>query len=466
MFPEFKDAEMWRKKGIKIFEDELKTQVLPDGFIWEQSTGYHKFVTDFLLHIVVLMKKNGLDIPETFLQKLGQSLEALYYVAKPDEFLPLVGDEDQGFVVNLSESDYADAKPTISCGAISLGKDKWKRTNCEENLWLFGSSSLTEKSANSKIGSRLFENSGFMVMRDDDKYMLISIGPQDSRYSHAPHKHMDELSFALDANGTSFIVDPGTYTYFGEFEWRKYFKRRKAHNTIVIDDKDPVDIKEIFESSNVPICKIHDYKISDRLDWIATEYNGYQSVTHTRQILFVKPEYWIIIDSLRGDGEHTCDLYFHFNHGLDLRRNKSDQSITAANGMGDIKISPLLTSGLDEEILDGEISPKYGVKVKAPILRYRKTGKLPITFITLLHPSAKDNQNIEFSQFDVYGEDGEPLKDNEAVGIKVASNGHTDYLACSLDGMPRVLSFEKAGKIRRRILYRRKQGKSCEAIIL
>jgi hypothetical protein len=390
----------------------------------------------------------------------------LYSVAEPGGFLPLVGDDDQGFVVNLSEPDYADAKPTISCGSILLGKDKWKQTNCEENLWLFGSSSLTKKSVNSKIGSRLFGNSGFMVMRDEDKYMLISIGPQDSRYSHAPHKHMDELSIALDANGASFLVDPGTYTYFGDFEWRKYFKRRKAHNTIVIDDKDPVDIKEIFESSNVPICKIHDYTISDKLDWIATEYNGYQSVTHTRQILFVKPEYWIIIDSLSGDGEHTCDLYFHFDHGLDLRRNKSDQSITAVNGISGLKISPLLTSGLDEEILDGEISPKYGVKVKAPILRYRKTGKLPVTFVTLLYPSTKALPNIEFSRFDVYGEDGETLNENEAVGIKVASKGYTDYLVCSFDGASRDLSFEKVRNVRGRIVYRRMQGKSCEETIL
>jgi hypothetical protein len=457
MFPEFKEAEMWKKKGIAILEKELSSQVLPDGVTWEQSTGYHKFVADLCLLVVVLMMKNRMKIPLAVLLKLSQMIDFLNYITKTDGRMPLVGDDDQGRVTRITETAYDDARSTITIGSIIFNKKDWFRIESEEAFWLLGEEALTNVSKPVVPASRFFDESGFLVMRDKDKYLLFLVGPRNSKYLHASHRHLDMLSFVLDAHGTCFIVDPGTYTYFGDFKWRKYFKGIKAHNTVVVDDKDPVDIKEVFELSHVPFAKIQDYVTNDKFDWVIARHNGYKSVSHVREVFFVKPEYWIIIDLLEGDGEHVYDLYFHFDHGLDLRYDKAAESVTAMGSTGNLKISPLVTSGLNVKILEGEISPKYGVKVKAPILRYRKKGNTPAVFVTVLYPYKNDDPGIKVSQITVYGKDEKILKENEATGTKIDFEKHKDYFVCSHTGEQQYLSFENFRKRKGKIVYLRKE---------
>ena len=52
------------------------------------------------------------------------------------------------------------------------------------------------------------------------------------------HGHADALSITLSVGGKETLVDPGTYRYNGEPEFRKYFKGTRAHNTVTIDGLD------------------------------------------------------------------------------------------------------------------------------------------------------------------------------------------------------------------------------------
>lgn len=436
MFPEFKDAQTWQRRGVRILEKEINAQILPDGLTWEQSTGYHKFVTDLCLHVTILMMKNKMKIPKTVLSKLGQMIGFLNHVTKPEGMIPLVGDEDQGRVIRIGETAYDDARSTITIGSVIFNKKDWFRIECEEAFWLLGDEALTNESKSVVPASRFFYKSGFMVMRDRDKYLLFSVGPRSSKYLHASHRHFDMLSFVLGAYGTYFIVDPGTYTYFGDFKWRKHFKSIKAHNTVVVDDKDPVDIQQVFESSRVALCKIQGYSTGNKFDWIAARYNGYKMMSHLRLVLFVKPEYWVIIDSLEGKGEHTYDQYFHFNYGVKTEFNKQDQSVIATNQDSNVKMIPLITHGLNSEILEGEVSPQYGVKVKAPVLRYRKNGETPQIFVTVLYPY-KDGtieeevaKGIKVSQINARGKQKQRHKENEVTKIRIDFGKYVDYIIC------------------------------------
>jgi len=132
MFPEFKEADRWRKRGIKLLERELNAQILPDGVTWEQSTGYQKFVTDLCLHVAILMTRNGMKIPEGFLLKLNQMIEFLNCITKTDGRIPLVGDEDQGRVVKIAETAYDDVRSTITIGSVVLNRKDWLSIKSEE----------------------------------------------------------------------------------------------------------------------------------------------------------------------------------------------------------------------------------------------------------------------------------------------------------------------------------------------
>lgn len=397
IFPEFAEAQRWKELGIKILEKELKTQILSDGVIWEQSTGYHRFVADLCLHTVILAEKNDVPVPRIILLKLEQMIEFLNQIVMSDGLIPIVGDGDEARVVKLDETAYNDVRSTITVGSILFGKD-WLCTKSEEAYWLLGKKALTEESKYMLTGYKVFRDSGYIVMQDKDKYLLFVVGPKDSRYLQiAGHNHLDMLSFILNVYGTSFLVDPGTYTYFGDFEWRKYFKGIKAHNTVVIDDSDPVDIEEFFDLSHVPSARICKCATDDNIDWISAKYNGYLSVNHFRTIFFFNREYWVIIDLLEGSGDHTYDLYFHFNYGLEVTFDKSDYNAVAKSPRGNLRIIPLITSGLKGEIIEGKVSPRYGTIVKGSVLRYRRMGTPPQIFITLFYPFKNDGVQEELA---------------------------------------------------------------------
>jgi len=143
---------------------------------------------------------------------------------------------------------------------------------------------------------KIFADSGYHVMRNKDKYLLFLTGPEDKKYLHASHKHLDMLSIILDAYGTYFIVDPGTYTYYGDFQWRKYFRKINAHNTAVVDCSELVNMEEIFELTSIPLCEVIEHSINDQYAYIIAKHNGYKDVKYTRICIFIKNEYWIILD--------------------------------------------------------------------------------------------------------------------------------------------------------------------------
>jgi len=54
----------------------------------------------------------------------------------------------------------------------------------------------------------------------------------------AAHAHADALSIEVRCGGIDVLADPGTYCYFGEPEWRRYFRSTVAHNTLELDGVD------------------------------------------------------------------------------------------------------------------------------------------------------------------------------------------------------------------------------------
>ena len=61
MLPEFSDAERWRELGLEILVAQLPRHVQADGVYFEQSSYYHRYTTDFYIHLAVLLQINGLS---------------------------------------------------------------------------------------------------------------------------------------------------------------------------------------------------------------------------------------------------------------------------------------------------------------------------------------------------------------------------------------------------------------------
>jgi len=63
LLPEFKESARWRETGKRILVEQLPIHVRPDGVYFEQSSYYHRYTTDFYLHVRLLLSANQEAVP-------------------------------------------------------------------------------------------------------------------------------------------------------------------------------------------------------------------------------------------------------------------------------------------------------------------------------------------------------------------------------------------------------------------
>ncbi|MFQ5601709.1 MAG: alginate lyase family protein [bacterium] len=423
VFPEFKMAPKWLKIANLRLDTVLNNEIYPDGGYNEVSTFYHRFVVRILQQMADFAKENRVQLSDYFYEKLEQMYEFLLYVARPDGMMPQMND---GFTSK-------DLRILFEHPA-----EYFDRADFE----YFASNGVHGQEPEQR--SAAFPYSGIYVMRSDWKdmarWMIVDAGLFGSA-----HGHEDKLSFELFAFGKPFIVESGTYTYIYN-HWHKYFESSFAHNTIVVDNKSQMRQPNPDRWVATPPTKLPNAWYSNPVfDYLESSYRqGYgnnkeailQGVEHTRRILFVKPDYWLLWDVITGEGQHKLDQLFHFAPDVQLQiANVQNVQVRHESGpvllMKTLRPAGVLAKqfyGADAP-LQGWISPKYGVKEKAPVLDFRITENLPVAFVTVLYPIQKDDavQQVKVEWLPTLVKD-KHLQDAEAIALKVTSADGTDYI--------------------------------------
>jgi len=423
VFPEFKMANAWLSTANFRLDRVLQTEIYPDGGYNEGSTFYHRFVIRILQQIADFADENGVKLSDYFYQRLQEMYTFLMYLSWPDATMPQIND---GFHAKNLRILYE--KP-----AQMFNRD---------DFTFFASEGKSGKApAESSIG---FPYSGIYVMRSDwsdtARYLIVDAGLFGSS-----HGHEDKLSFELFAFGKPFIIESGTYTYVYN-RWHRYFEGAFAHNTIVVDDKS--QLRYPYESRwvNDPPQQLPNIWISnERLDYLESNYdegygnnkeNIFKGIVHTRRILFVKPDYWILWDGVSGNGAHSAEQLFHFPAEPNVNiLNERDVYVDYPVGPG-LVIKTLRSENVIatkvvgvEEPIQGWISPEYGNKVAAPVISFAASGELPQVFVNVLYPveNAAELHSLRAEWLPVNLNDN-ALEPSRAVSIKLQTTGSTDYI--------------------------------------
>jgi uncharacterized heparinase superfamily protein len=84
-----------------------------------------------------------------------------------------------------------------------------------------------------------FKEAGVTFLRTADDAISVRVdhGPHGF-LSTAAHGHADALAFELSIGGQPVLIDPGTYCYQGEPEWRRSFRATCTHNTLEVGGVD------------------------------------------------------------------------------------------------------------------------------------------------------------------------------------------------------------------------------------
>jgi hypothetical protein len=443
----------WGLQCKEILMQEALVQNAEDGGNREQAFSYQQFVLDFLLLAGLAARAAHEDFPADYWERIERMMEFLASMMDVSGNVPMIGDADDGYVVSLapasglgtggwtlepgraprtSESSLTAAdgrQPTASPlpaasslqspaplfdnyrSLLATGAALFKRADFARKLgevddktrWLVPPEELSDfaRLANSRgpaIARRSFPQSGYYVLGShfdtpEEVRMIVDAGPL-GYLSIAAHGHADALSIVLNVGGEEVLVDPGTYSYHTEPEWRRYFRSTRAHNTVVVDDTDQSVQSGNFMWSQHAVARCLHFGEHGEVQRFLGEHDGYcnlrEPVEHQREILYdTLRRVFTITDILEGEGTHEICHHWHFPETVEP--SVRDDEVCVLTARHRIRIVPeempvyvgAHRGGTPEQ--GGWISRRFGHKEPSTTVAWRSVARGRTIFRTYIY---------------------------------------------------------------------------------
>jgi hypothetical protein len=403
-FPHLPAAPYWREQGLTILEQELPRQIYADGVPAEQTPAYLTFVLDFYLQVWRLAELNGYKPPTIWYERLAAACEFLQHVMDEAGNVPQIGDSDDAQVVRLSDNQsFNNCRSILATAAVILNRPDFKASAGqwdEKSHWLLGEEGAkifeSLPDVKSKPGSRAFREGGYCVMRTEDHLLIFDCGPL-GYLSTAAHGHADALNLLVHANGQPLLIDPGTYAYQEGGKWRDYFRSTAAHNTVVVDGLDQSEMQGDFLWGKKANAKLLHWQSNDTFDLAIAEHDGYKNigVIHQRTVLFYKPDWVLVVDDLRGKGNHLLEQLWHLPAQSQVQVKTTKVDVTVGNTFWQLKLLNTPAAAItvpfgQESPIQGWLSAHYGHKEAAPVIKVSAQVDLPQKFMAVFCLKPRD----------------------------------------------------------------------------
>ena len=379
LFPEFGAAQTWRDTAVDRLYKELDIQVYPDGAQIELTTGYHYVSLGNFLGLARIAQHNDVKLPDDYIGKLERMYAYGLWAMKPDRTLPAVNDAwntnvprtlQEGFELFPDRTDF-----------------QWIATNAKEGT-------------PPEHTSHWFPWAGWAVMRSgwerDDNFLFFDVGP----FGYG-HQHEDKLAIIVSAYGANLIRDVGSYRY-DTSPMRRYVVGPWAHSIVFVDGQTQQrrGMRETYVNEEP---QTNPWFTSDTFDYCEGVYDeGFGperelKVEHRRQVLFVKPDYWIVLDTLTppDEAEHEYWSLFHLA-GEDAAAGESSIISTLNDDKANLHLIPLGGAPVEADVVTGQEEPfllgwigTHGVgdKRPLPVARFRWTQAGVSRMMYVLCPS-------------------------------------------------------------------------------
>jgi hypothetical protein len=409
LLPEFKEAQAWRKFGLKELESEMFKQIYSDGGDFEASTNYHRLVTELFLSATLLARLNGHNFSQKFMERLEKMLDFIYHVTKPDGTFPIIGDQDNGRlhrskVWSNPAMEWKDFRPLLAIGCVLFERFDWGKmaaNQWEEAIWIFGKDTLFvyhKCSVDSRYDGQStgFKDTGLYIMRADDIYVAVDLGSVGQN-GYGGHAHNDTLSFELFALGQNWIQDPGTYVYTSDYKARNLFRSTAFHNTLTLPnyEQNGFDAFSLFRLRNDSVSNLLSWHVEpDSNTYLAGELHCIKrpEIIHRRSFFLDRMERALVVtDWCNGVGS-VCRFAFHISPGLGLEiieRPYLGMSLTNSNG----EVAQVFSVSPGEtkmQVSDGWVSESYGIRDMSDVVYFERPADNNHRIVVLL-PGQNNN---------------------------------------------------------------------------
>ncbi|WP_417736888.1 alginate lyase family protein [Rosistilla oblonga] len=419
MYPEVESSERWLGDSLNVLWESVDEQILPDGMHFELSFGYHQFVLEFYLQVVLLLRRHERPVPEPVMSKLEQMCDVLAAVIQPNGEMPNFNDVDEGSVWALHDSPAERTRSLLEIGAELFGRTDWLRggeaSTTEQAQWLLGGplgrsvtldTVLSDQQA--MRGSTAFADSGLYVMRSGfDKashYALMNNHPDP--FPNSGHNHASLLQIILWCGGVPVLSDGGTYRYNSDDGFRNALRGTHAHNTLVVDGRDQAVPSRNFgwlsklRPTRTRFWETDQYAV---FDGCHDSYMRPLGVRHRRTIIWVKePCLWIVRDEVTGSGTHRFEQMWHFSSAQRVHRlGYGEFRLETGNDLG-AEVQVILQEGDEIDLVVGDSqrqwsweSPRYGeLRPRTSLVRrWESTG--PSSRVVAIAPGIDRESSIQ-----------------------------------------------------------------------
>jgi uncharacterized heparinase superfamily protein len=360
-------ADRWQKIGEKILWEELDEQFLSDGGHFERSPMYHQIMLNLYREVISVLKGQNSDIPSKIVDKVKLMEQWLGSVLHPDGQIALMNDSALGIA--------GDSRRVLDRSLVS--SDRFN--------------ALSE--------------SGYFVFRDHaiQNYLIFDCGPLGPDYQTG-HGHCDTLSFELSLDRKRFIIDSGVGNYYGDMDWRNYYRSTRAHNTVVVNGAEQSEIWGRFRVARR--AQPEDVVWADKgskLIYAIGSHTGYQrlpgSITHRRWMCWIDRSFWLVCDQISGKGRHSVESFLHFDPAVEVVHVPSWHD-SIVNGevkreSTSLKIIPwginkITTYRGETDPIQGWVAPEFGLNFENNVWGLYKEDILPIWLGYVLWPNGAE----------------------------------------------------------------------------
>jgi len=337
-------ADKWLQKGLLIFEEETKKQILADGWHYERSPMYHALMLEGYLDILNLLSNN--QEPFELINSTARGmLDALVSATRPDGQIVLFNDA----AAEIAPS----TEKLVEYGQALLGYEPQYRES--------------------------FPEAGYYTYRDEKLFIFIDggeIGPEEL----PAHAHADIFSYELGLYGLPFVVDTGVYEY-EEGEMRDYVRHTRAHNTVCVDGVSQAECWKSFRVARRYPPKEVSYERQDAVRTFHGIFDGYRyligdRIQHKRTIVIDPKEHRVSIDDIiYGNGRHLVESRIHLHPQTKTVGKDSVMELKRFNVRATVSAHG---ASLYQEY--GFYCPRMGSCLKSNTLTLTVETKLPIHF--------------------------------------------------------------------------------------
>lgn len=371
-FPFFAESANWRRQSARVLELEIVRQTFAGGLNRELATDYHGFVLELFLAAAVEGELGMHPLPAVVWERICAMTDAVAAIVDTKGQPPRQGDGDDGVGLLLDDPDYDRWKALLSTGRKLFDPMPWwpkfEDEDVRTHLWTCAIARPRVAAPRPLVRPNLFEDAGQVYLRagsgSEEIWCRCDHGPH-GYLSIAGHAHADALSLELRVGGVEVLADPGTYCYYGNPEWRAYFRSTVAHNTLELMGRaqsmsgGPFLWTKSAKARLLAIDGLDETSLQARWEAEHTGYAWQGGPVHRRSVVLSRTERVLTIqdDLFGGSGAMVpIRLTFHFGPDVKCQLVSGKAILVWADGGAAFE----LPSGLSWTLHRGENDPPFG----------------------------------------------------------------------------------------------------------